>query len=415
MSRWFSSESALGRRFWTLWAATSTTNLADGLTLTAFPLLAVQLTDDARLVALVSVARILPFLVVGLPLGLLVDRFDRRHIVIVSQAVRGSAIALLTVLVATDGATIGILIAAAFVVGLGEVLTDGASPALVRSVVRTEQLEVANARIAAAQTVTNLFIGPPLGAALFVAADWLPFSVIVATLLSAGALMAGLPGRYRAPREESEEESILGQITLGLRYVWGHDVLRPLALAVAVFATVGEAGDAIFVILVTDRFGLGELGFGLLLSVDALVSIVASFFVARLVMGIGHAGSMSLSVVLYGIGTLFYGLGTHVGFAVLAAVLMGTSNPMWNVVSSTIRQRLVPDHLFGRMMTAYLFIAWGAMPLGGILGGLVAEQWGAEWVFLLTTPAMALLYTGARPMFRAVTRTMRGDSDPEDP
>jgi MFS family permease len=195
-------------------------------------------------------------------------------------------------------------------------------------------------------------------------------------------------------------------VTVGLRYVWGHEVLRPLALTVAAFAFLNEANMAIFVLLVTDHIGLGEVGFGLLISVDAIVAVIASFFVAMVVRRIGHSGSMRTSVVLYGAGMLLLGLGTSAATAVAAAVVMGLSDPLWNVISSTIRQRLVPDQIFGRMMTAYLFIAWGAQPLGAIAGGVVAWAWGPEWVYLISVPAMVLLYIGARPMFEAVDRAM---------
>ena len=401
------ADSALGRRFWTLWAATATSNLGDGITLTTFPLLAVTLTDDAVLIALVAVGRSLPFVMLGLPLGLIVDRFDRRTVTLVSQGLRGGVITAVAFIVAADQASIPILVAAAFVVGLGEVLTDGATPALVRSVVRQDQLEVANSRLAAAMTVTNAFVGPPLGALLFVIAGWLPFAAVVATFVLAGLFMVALPGSYRAEVDELERQtSVFHQVTLGLRYVWGHDVLRPLALTVAAFAFLNEANEAIFVLLVTDHIGLGEIGFGLLISADAIVAVITSFFVAVTVLRIGHSGSMKASVVLYGGAMLVFGFGTSAGTADVAAVLRGISNPLWNVVSATIRQRLVPDQIFGRMMTAYLFIAWGVQPLGAIAGGLVAWAWGPEWVYLISAPAMVVLYVGARPMFAAVDRAM---------
>jgi MFS family permease len=366
----------------------------------------VTLTDDAVLVALVAVGRTLPFLLLGLPLGLVVDRFDRRKVALASQAVRGGAMTLVTVVVAADRATIPMLIAAAFMVGMGEILTDGSIPALIRSVVRLDQLEVANARMAAATTVTNAFIGPPLGAALFVVLGWLPFAVIVAGFALAGLLLVALPGDYRPQPDHTEANELMGRLTLGLRYVWNHDVLRPLALTVAAFSFLNEASNGIFVILVTERFGLSEIGYGLLISVDAAVAIITSFFVAMLVRRVGHAGSLRSSMVSYLLAAVFFGFGTTAGLAVAGSVLLGLSNPMWNVVSTTIRQRLVPDHVFGRMMTAYLFIAWGMQPLGALTGGLVARSLGPEWVYILTVPVMGAVFLRSRPLFAAVSRSM---------
>ncbi|MEM8904875.1 MAG: MFS transporter [Actinomycetota bacterium] len=391
----------LGRRFVLLWSSTTATNVADGISLAAFPLLAANLTDDALLIALVSVGRFLPFVLVGLPLGVVVDRSDRRTVVIVSQILRAGVSAVLAVLVATDRSSIWILVICAFVIGLGEVLTDSAGPAMVRQVVGRGELEVANARLATTQTVANWFVGPPVGAALFVLAPWVPFAAVVIAFALGTSLITVVPGSFR-PETATEPVQIRTEVGVGLRYVWSHPVLRPLALAVAAFAFLDAAGMAVFVVLVTERLGLGEVGFGLLLTADATASTVMSLVVAGLIARWGHANNMRFSVVTFGVSSLVLGLTQNVAVAVAAVVLAGAGNPSWNVVSTTLRQRLVPDEVFGRMMTAYLFIAWGVTPLGALTGGIVAESIGVEWVFLLQAPATLLLYLGARPLFRAV-------------
>ena len=113
----------MGRRFWTLWASFSASNLGDGLSLVAFPLLAVNLTDDARLVAAVAAARFLPFLVVGLPAGVLIDRFDRRRIAMIAQLVRSVVLIGLVLAIFGDAASIALLAGGGFVVGVAEVMT----------------------------------------------------------------------------------------------------------------------------------------------------------------------------------------------------------------------------------------------------------------------------------------------------
>jgi hypothetical protein len=98
----------------------------------------------------------------------------------------------------------------------------------------------------------------------------------------------------------------------------------------------------------------------------------------------------------------------------LAAVINGISDPTWNIVSATVRQRLVPDEVFGRMMTAYLFIAWGMRPLGAMLGGLVAERWGAQWVSIASAFVVGSLLITARPMFRRVDDAMAVAATPHE-
>lgn len=399
----------LGRRFWLLWTAVAGSNLADGLSLVAFPLLAIQLTDDARLVALVNAFRFVPFLLIGLPAGVIVDRFDRRRLAQVAQVGRGALVAAVALVTMFDAATMELLIGAAFVFGAGEVLTDAGLPALVRDLVRSDQLEVANSRISAVQTVTNVFIGPPLAAVLFIIHPSVPFWAAAVFGAVAALVLFLLPGRFRPAPSEDRDEPFTVRVTAGLRYVWNHPVLRPLALTVAVFAFVGEAGNAVFVVLATERFGLGELGFGVLVGVDGVISVLMSFLVAPLVARFGASNSMRLAVVTYAASGLLYGTSTIVAGALIGAVFGGISDPSWNVNSSTIRQRLVPDEIFGRMMTAYLFIAWGMQPLGSVMGGIIAESWGPQWVYILSGSVVLSLLVLARPLFRAIDLAM---SDP---
>ncbi|NNE94513.1 MAG: MFS transporter [Acidimicrobiales bacterium] len=397
--------SVLGSRFWRLWSAFTTSNLGDGLTLVGFPLLAIGLTDDARLVALVAAFRVLPFVTIGLPAGVVIDRVDRRHLALVAQLARASALIAIAVAVARGSATIPIVAGVAFVVGMGEVLTDGGLPAVVRDVVASSDLEVANSRLRASETVSNAFIGPPVGAFLFQLDPSAPFFAAAGLYVVTAGVLAILEGSYK-PEADPDRGSFGTQMTAGLKYVWNHPVLRPLALTVAAFAFVGEAGNAIFVILATERFGLSEFQYGLLLSVDALASVTMSFFVLTLVNKTSHGTSMKVSVVAFSVQAFLFGFSTFVPLAVVAVLFGGISDPTWNVISGTVRQRLVDDQIFGRMMTAYLFIAWSIQPLGAVVGGLVAQAWGPQWVYVLSGTVVGSLLFVARPLFRRIDQAM---------
>jgi len=398
-------DQGLGRPFWTLWTAFTASNLGDGLSLVALPLLAIRLTDDARLVAAVAVFQYLPYLLIGLPAGVLIDRYDRRWIAVGAQSSRALVIGGLGVGLIVGSPSIGVLFVVAFLVGASEVMTDGGLPALVRDLVQARQLEVANARISATQTVTNSFVGPPVGALLFQWESSAPFLASAAVAIVSIVTLTRLPGRFR-PIQSPEVLPVHRRTVVGLRFVWAHPVLRPLVIAVGTFSFVGAAGNGVFVVLVTERFGLGDVGFGVLVSVDAIASVVTSFFVAGLIRRTSHSWSMRLSVVCFVISALMFGLFTLAAVAFAAAVINGISDPTWNIVSATVRQRLVPDEVFGRMMTAYLFIAWGMRPLGATLGGVVAEAWGAQWVSIVSAVVVGSLLITARPMFRRVDQAM---------
>lgn len=386
-----------------LWSSFTTANLGDGLSLVAFPLLAVSLTDDARLVAFVSMCRFLAFPLLGLPAGVIIDRFDRRRLAVAAQLGRTLAMGAVAALLAADAASIPALAAAAFMVGAGEVITDGGLPAVVRDVVGTQQLEVANSRLTASQTVANVLIGPPLSALAFEVDPALPFILAAALYLITAGLLSSIAGHFRPEQTDvAEDENVRKRMTRGLSYVWSHPVLRPLALAVAAFSFVGEAGNAIFVILVTERIGLSNVQFGLLLTVEAIAAVAVSFLVAGIIARTSHGFSMRLGVVLYTGSALLLGLTAAVPAVILAMVLSGPSHPLWNVVSGTVRQRLVPDAIFGRMMTAYLFIAWGMQPFGALTGGVIAEAFGPQWVFVMSAVVVGSLLVLGRPMYRQV-------------
>ena len=409
----------LGSRFWRLWAAFTATNLADGLSLVAFPLLAIELTDDARLVALVTVFRFIPFLVVGLPAGVLLDRFDRRRIAVAAQLGRAAMVSLVAVVLLVDGGSIPLIVAAAFVIGVGEVLTDGGLPALVRELVRRDQLEVANSRFSATQTVSNVFVGPPIGALLFELEPAAPFAASLVLFLLATLMLARIPGEFRAAASRDSGSvgddtlsapawfpRMVNEISVGLQYVWRHPVLRPMAFTVMAFSFVGQATNAVFVILTTERFGLGSVGFGTLIGIRGATSVAMSFAVARLISRTGYSTSMRFAVVTFTAASLMFGLGTTIALAVVASVVNGLSDPAWNVVTGTVRQRLVPDEVFGRMMTAYLFIAWSMNPVGAFAGGVIAERWGAQWVSVMAAVVVGSLLIGGRGLFRAIDQAM---------
>lgn len=399
------SGGGLGRRFWKLWAAFSSSNLGDGLTLVGFPLLAVSLTDDARLVTLVAAFRFLPFFTIGLPAGVIIDRFDRRQIAMIAQMVRAAALVAIAISVLAEQASIPMLIAGAFVVGVGEVLTDGGLPAVVRDVVRNDDLEVANSRLRASETVANMFIGPPVGAFLFQVHASLPFLGAAMLYLLTVGFLALLPGSFK-PDIDPDGGSFLDQMKKGLSYVWHHPVLRPLALAVALFSFFGEAGNSVLVLLVTERLGLSEVQFGLLMTVDAIAAVIMSFLVLRLVKRTSHGTSMKLSVIAYSIQAVLLGFFTLIPVVIIAIVFGGISDPTWNVISATVRQRLVDDQIFGRMMTAYLFIAWSVQPFGAVFGGIIAEAYGPEWVYVCASAAVISLLIWARPLFQRIDEAM---------
>ena len=166
----------LGVDFTRLWAANAISNLGDGVTGVAGPLLVASMTTSPALVAGAAFAQQLPWLLFALPAGAYVDRLDRRRLLVAVNLARGAILAALAVAVWADLASIPVLYTAFFLFGTGETVADRASVALVPSIVPPERLASANARLLGTYLVGNQLLAPPIGAWLFVMAAALPFA-----------------------------------------------------------------------------------------------------------------------------------------------------------------------------------------------------------------------------------------------
>lgn len=183
----------LGAPFRALWMSVAISGTGDGMFLTAFPLLAAALTRDAALIAGVTVASRLPWLLFSLLTGAIADRFDRRRLMVIADVARCAVVALLALVVVVDEATIWFLYVCAFGLGLGETMHANAAQAILPVVVDDEQLVPANARLTGTQVMTEQFGGPPLGAALFGAAPAVPFVVDAVSFGVSAVLVRSLP------------------------------------------------------------------------------------------------------------------------------------------------------------------------------------------------------------------------------
>src|SRR6476661_7210243 len=224
----------LGANYVRLWAASTVSNLGDGVTLAALPLLAASLTRSPTSVAAVSFAGTLPWLFFALIGGALADRLDRRLTMAVVDGFRMLAIGSLAVLVLTDTVNLLLIGLVAFALGTAETVFDNAAQAVLPNVVARDALEVANGRLYAAEVVTNEFVGPPLGA-----------------LLVAAVVVLGMRGSFRPVRELAAggtRPSIRADIAEGLRWLSRHRLLRTLALALGVLNLLSAAVLAILVL-----------------------------------------------------------------------------------------------------------------------------------------------------------------------
>ncbi len=404
----------LGASYWRLWASSAASNLADGVFWIAFPLLAIQLTDSPALVAGVSVVGRLPWLVFVLFAGALADRLDRRRTMISVNALRTGVAAGLALGVAAGVVDLPALYLAAFVLGVGETLFDTAAQSIMPSVVDREQLSRANGRLYAVELVMNQFVGPPLGGILAGTALALAFAGSALAFAVAAVALAFLAGSFR-PISVGPKANIVEDIREGLRYLFGHRLLRTLAVMVGVMNLAASAAFAVFVLyaVAPGPMGLDAVGFGILSTAMALGSLAGSLLVDRVERRLGRARLLMVAVVVTAATMAVPGVTTNAWLVGASFAAAGVAVVMWNVVTVSLRQRIVPDHLLGRVNASYRLLAWGSQPLGALLGGLVGELIGLEAVFILAGVGTATLVVGSRIVTDAAIAAAeaRGESE----
>lgn len=301
---------ALGPAFWKVWLSSTTANLGDGIRIAALPLLAVSLTRDLFLVSLVVAAGSLPWLVMGLFAGALVDRWDRVRILWVVNAVRAAAMLLLVLTILTGWVSIWLLVFVALVIGTGETFVDNAAQAVLPRFVPPSSLERANGRLYAGQVVTGQFLGRGLSGLLFGVAAAAPF-VVDAVMLAAASLIGlvlatSLPRASPANSDDGRPgRPLIPEIREGLAWLWHHRLLRKLWLVLAALGFASGAFWGVVALYAVEVLHLTPAGYGFMLAVGATGSLLGSLTAASVRSWLGTTGALHLAaglVIAAGIG-----------------------------------------------------------------------------------------------------------------
>ena len=392
----------LGPNFSRTLAASGFANLADGVFWVALPLLAVQLTRSPLLIAGVTIAARIPWLLAPVA-GALADRLDRRQTMIRVNLVRTVLLGGLALAIAVDVATLAMVYAVALALGVAETLFDTSAQSLLPAIVRRDDLSRANSRLFAVELVANAFIGPPLGGLLAALGLAVAVGVPAAAYLVGAGLLALIAGSYRAAGAAPAGSTRLrDDVAEGLGFVWRHPVLRPLAIMLGVENMAFAATYSVLVLFVVapGPMGLSEAGFGVLLAMSGVGSLLGTWVTVPIERRFGSVPTLVASVILSA-GSLI------VPFVTTSAVLVGASQVveglsmvLWNVITVSLRQRITPDRLLGRMNAAYRLVGWGTMPIGAFLGGALAEAVGVRSTFAVAAAIVLATLVG----FRFVTR-----------
>ena len=374
--------------FWKLWGANSFSNLGDGLYQITLPLLAVHITSSPSLVAGVSVMLGLPWLIFALQAGSIVDRFERRRIMLWVTGGRVVILFAISYAIVTQAVSVIFLYAVALLLGIGETLVDTALTSIVPAVVPKNRLNWANARITASQTVTNTFIGPPLAGYLAGVSFALATGSSALMYVMTAVCLALMQRTTAAPPEKSEQR-LWAHLTEGIRFVWKNRLIRKLTLFTASMNFFWAGWGALFVLyaVAPGPMALGEFEYGLLLTAMAAGGLAGSLLCERIQKKIGTRNALALDFIgtaaLVGVPALT----TNPLAAGAAVFTAGFGASIWIILVASIRQRLVPGELLGRVYSGSRFISWGIGPLGAAAAGVIAQAWGMRTLFAVSGAA----------------------------
>jgi MFS family permease len=362
-----------------LLTASGISGMGDGIRQAAFPLLVASLTRSALAVAGVAVAQSVSWLIFSLPAGAMIDRWDRRRVILTVNVLRGLLILALAGLVQADALSLPVLIVLAFVFGVTEVYADAAAQALLPALVPREDLARANGRLFALQIGTAQFIGPPLGGLLFAASRAVPFLIDGVSFLAAAVLLR----RIRTlPPAETKDRRLRTQIVEGLTFLWSNRVLRGVAILSAAGNFLLQGFVAIFVLYVLEVLHGKSLHYGMFLAILALGVTLGSLLAERVKRWWGETVALFGGAALMSVPLLAAALVASMYVTGVVVFLAGLGTGVWQVIASSLRQSITPDRLLGRVMSSYRLIGRGASFLGAAMGGLLATT------FSLRAPAL---------------------------
>ena len=409
----------LPSNYWRQFVASGVSNIGDGMVHAAAPLLTLSLTSDERLIAGVSFSSMVPWLVLSLPAGVYIDRFDRRKLMVIANIIRAILFGMIAISAAVGSLSIWTFMVILIGVGCCEVIFDMSAQAFLPQIVPEHLLEKANGRLSSLELITNTFIGLPLGAWAFVAAVGVPFGVDAASFALAAALVASIRiPKKDAPRAsaESQKPTFMADLKEGLAWLWKNRLIRTLAIMLGITNMTSMFGDAIFVKYAADELGVTGRAYGFLLALTAIGSILGGLLGDRIAKKLGVAQSIIYSYFVFGFVGIIYFFFPYVWAIAIAASLMGLAGTTWNVVTVSLRQRVIPSELFGRVNSVYRFIGTGSIGIGALIGGQIAYATNLRMPFIVAaTICLGALAIGGPTLFREVRNHIAPEATPAPP
>ena len=387
---------------WRLVAAATTSSLGDGFVLAALPLFAVTLTTDPVAVAGLAVAAGLPWLLIAMPAGALVDRVNKRRLVLGVELSRAALLALLATAIATGEINMIGLYAAAFLIAVGETFVAAVTRSVVPLIVPDRAIPSANGYVFAAETAGERFAGPALGGVLFAAVASLPFiGDAVSFLASAVLLRSALPAD-EAPKPTTSALDVVRDVRAGVRWFVRHHQLRVLAVVVTTFAFCQAMAFSVLVLFATRTLHLHSAAYGVILAIAAIGNVAASLGAGRIHHRLGPFWTVAIAGLCAGGAYLAIGATRSPVVTTLALMVEAAAVTLGNVATLSARHRMIPPQRFGLINNAFRTCVMGVVPVGSLVGGALAAGLGVPATFLVAGALQLVVLLGVGGPLRSI-------------
>jgi MFS family permease len=367
----------MGPAFNRMWASSMVSNLSDGILIAAAPLLAISLTDSTVLISAIGAMVMLPWLLFAIPIGVMVDRVDRRFIMAGANATRSAVVGVLALLISIDQVTIYWLLVASFVIGVCEVAADTTAQSLIPQILEEKNFEKGNSRLQISETVIQGFVGAPLSGFIYAIAIALPFFINSLGLAVASLLALSIPIKYlqdvRKDDVEKKKKKFVADMKFGIRYLFNEKVLRRLVVTTASIGVCYSMGMATMVLFIIKELELPKQLFGVVLTIQGIGAITGAFMAPRLSKKFGRSRVMTFGITSSSLVLLLQGFSPNIYAFVALATFGAFAVSQWNILLMATYQSVIPNELYGRIHGTRRTLVWGMMPIGSLLGGVLAH------------------------------------------
>ena len=369
----------LGPAFNRLFSASVISNLSDGLLAVAAPLLAISLTKDPILISMLSAFVMLPWLLFAIPIGLIVDRSNKRLLITFTNSIRFITAGLVALAISTDTITIYWLLLATFLIGTCEVATDTAAQSLIPVILEKKNFEKANSRMNIAETVIQNFIGAPLSGFLYATAIVLPFILNSLGFLIAAFFVFMIPAHLisqgsSAETSVTEKKSFISEIKFGLNYLWNDRPLRRLVATTTSLGLFYSLSTSTLILFITEILEVQAKYFGVLMAGAGSGGVLGGILTPILSKKFGRGAVLAVAIFISSITVVFQGISPNVWVFGVIGFISTFAITNWNILLMSCYQVLIPSELYGRIHGARRTFVWGVTPIGALFGGVIAHS-----------------------------------------